>query len=94
MKFDIEATWIHNPTGITESVILPVFCPLMSTSFAREHAADSVSHEWYCDSVDEAATILYHENCLDLEGVNLGDFVDSFFENCSMEWKAIDICLS
>lgn len=86
MRFDIEATWIHNPTGITESAIIPVFCSPSSTPLDRGYAADSVSDEWYYDSAIEAATTWYGENRMDLEGVTLDDFIDGFLEDCSMEW--------
>lgn len=86
MRFDIEATWVHNPTGITESVTIPVFCSPSSTPLDKGYAADSVSDEWYYDSATEAATIWYNENRMDLEGVTLDNFIDGFLEDCSVEW--------
>lgn len=86
MRFDIEATWVHNPTGITESVTIPVFCSPSSTPLDRGYAADSVSDEWYYDSATEVATTLYNENSMDIESVVLDDFIDDFLEDCSVEW--------
>jgi hypothetical protein len=86
MKFEIEVTWVHNPTGITESVTLSVFCSSSSTPLDRGYAADNVCDEWYYDSATEAAMTWYNENCMDLEGVTLDDFVDGFLEDCFVEW--------
>ena len=86
MRFDIEVTWVHNPTGITESVTIPIFCSPSSTPLDRGYAANSVSDEWYYDSATEAATTLYNENRMDLDSVILDDFIDDFLEDCSVEW--------
>lgn len=86
MRFDIEATWVHNPSGITESVTLPVFCSPTLSPLDRGYAADSVSDEWYYDSATEAARTWYHENYMELENISLDDFVDGFLEDCTMEW--------
>ena len=89
MRFDIEVTWKHNPTGITETAIIPIFCSPDSDVYDRGYAADSESDKWYYESATDKAIEWYNENRLDLEGVTLDDWVDKFIEDCSVGYHLI-----
>lgn len=86
MRFDIEVTWVHNPTGITETAVIPVICSSDSTPYDRGCEAEKLSDEWYYDSASDRATEWYNENRLDLDGVTLDDWIDGFIEDCSVSW--------
>ena len=77
--YRIDVCWENVPTGIRHSDILWFDCDYEDEKFA---IADEECYNWYVESATEIAIVCYKENRLDLEGVDLSDYVDEFLEDC------------
>lgn len=78
--YQVNVRWENKPTGIKHSDTLWIDCRYEDEKFA---IADEECYDWYVESATEIAIVFYKENRLDLEGVDLSDYVDKFLENCT-----------
>lgn len=80
--YDIEATWVHDPTGTCMGILFKLDC----SEENKMDVADEAVSEWYYNSATEAAIAIYHEEEMEYDNIDLEDFIENFIANCVVDF--------